>query len=211
MLHLRARLHQRHARPGQIAPGVHRRRREKARIDQAMGEACRQPSGIGCLGLLAWPLAHRAGMGDDDCQRVHHDMGEGLPGHSRALEDRDGAPVLGEPGPQGQEWRIRGANVPPRRADLPVVMPPAQTCRPRRRMAIHSTTNGGNHVHDVALLDGGADHGGDGSAPALRGVLPTRDLTMSTWRGAASGTNRFLSGLQALTMSTVLWLTSWCL
>src|SRR5437870_4190890 len=52
------------------------------------------------------------------------------------------------------------------------------------------------------------DNGGDVSAPALRCVLPTRDRIVSTWRGAASGTNRFLSGLQALKMYTVLSLTS---
>jgi hypothetical protein len=34
----------------------------------------------------------------------------------------------------------------------------------------------------------------------IRCVFLTRDLAMSTWRGAASGTNRFLSGLKALTM-----------
>ena len=38
-----------------------------------------------------------------------------------------------------------------------------------------------------------------------RCVFPTRDLIVSTWRGAASGTNRFLSGCKTLT-NHFLWL-----
>jgi hypothetical protein len=37
---------------------------------------------------------------------------------------------------------------------------------------------------------------------------PTRDLDLSTGRGAASGTNRFLSEFYPLVSQTVLWLTS---
>jgi hypothetical protein len=56
--HLGARLHQRDARPGQIAPGVHRRRRENARRNQPMRSACRSPRGIRVVGLFPGPLAH---------------------------------------------------------------------------------------------------------------------------------------------------------
>jgi hypothetical protein len=31
-----------------------------------MGQEFRQPSGIGCVGLFARPLAPRAGIGNDD-------------------------------------------------------------------------------------------------------------------------------------------------
>jgi hypothetical protein len=125
-------------------------------------------------------------------------MVDGFPVHSRALEDGDGAPLLGEPSPQGQKLVVRGAKVPPLRANLPVGIHPAQTRRQLRRMAINPTTHGVNHLHDIDLLAGGDDNGGDVSAPALRCIFPTRDRIVSTGRGAASGTNRFLFGLKAL-------------
>ena len=61
-------LHQGDARPRQIAQGLHRWRRDNARLDEAMGEEFRQPRSIGCVGLFARPLAPRAGIGHDDLQ-----------------------------------------------------------------------------------------------------------------------------------------------
>ena len=92
---------------------------------------------------------------------------------------------------------------------LTVVIHPAQTRCQLRCMAINPTTYGMHNLHDVDLLRENHDNGSDVRAPALRCVFPTRDLCLSTWRGAASGTNRFLSGCKTLTLQTVLWLTSW--
>ena len=60
--------------------------------------------------------------------------------------------------------------------DRAVITHPAQTRRQLRRMAINPTTHGMHHLHDIALLERNVDNGGDVSAPALRGVCPTRDL-----------------------------------
>jgi len=131
-----------------------------------------------------------------------------LPVDPRALQHGDGASLIVKPGAQGEELVIGGAKVPPCGAHLTVIPHPAPTGCQLRRMTITPTTHRVHHVPDVDLLEGVDDNGENVSAPALRCVFPTCARIVSTWRGAASGSNCFLSGLQALSMSTVLWLTS---
>jgi hypothetical protein len=108
-----------------------------------MGSEVRQPGGIRFVDLLPRALAHCVRMSADDLQRFHQHVVDRLPVYPRALQYHDWAALLVEPGPQGQELVVCGAKVPPLRTELPDVMHPAQTRRPRRRRAIPPTTHGG--------------------------------------------------------------------